>query len=298
MKMKKRELKNKIKQLVVELGNNLLGNDGERLINYLYGKKEVNEFLIAKRLDLNINYVRNLLYKLANRNIVSSIRRKDKKRGWYIYFWTLSSEKSILELKKIKLKRIEEIKNEIKSKTSTTFYTCKNRCLLMKESTALLHDFFCPECGELTMPVSLTNVVKKLEKEKTQLIKDIEEIENLLRIIRTEKIEKRGKKKGRKVGKRKKEPKKKRGVTVKPKKIKKVKGKVKKKMVKKQKIKVKKGKMIKKKSAKRKQERKNGKKGKRRVIKSERKKKKRLQKKEKKKTKKVKRKGIFKLFKK
>lgn len=206
--MKKKEYKEKVKNLLLELGEFLLGNDGKKLIELLYGKKDVNEFNIAKKMKLNINQVRNMLYKFSNRNLVSTIRRRDKKSGWYIYYWTLDESRALEELRNIKLKKLDEIEREIKSKQTTTFYSCQNKCLMMKEETALLHDFFCPECGELTMPISMDKEIKKLEMMKNKIQKSIENINNILDLMYEKEKEERKKKKKKVVKKKEKKAKK------------------------------------------------------------------------------------------
>ena len=50
------------------------------IVDLLYGKANVNEFLIAKKLNVTINQARNILYKLGDEGLVSFIRKKDKKK--------------------------------------------------------------------------------------------------------------------------------------------------------------------------------------------------------------------------
>ncbi len=57
------------------------GQGSEKLVDLLFKKQNVNEFLIAKKLNLTINQTRNMLYKLADEGLVEFIRKKDKKKG-------------------------------------------------------------------------------------------------------------------------------------------------------------------------------------------------------------------------
>lgn len=214
--------KNKIKELVYEVSKYLIPTEeGKRIIDLLYNKKDVNEFLISKKIGLTINQVRNLLYKLASKNLVSAIRKRDKKKGWYIYFWTLHPDRCIEALKGFKEKKLDEIEHGIRSKINLTFYSCSNNCLVMKEETALLHDFFCPECGELTMPISMEKEIKKLNAEKEKIKKEIKELDEL--IIKFRKPIERKKEKREKI---KKKGKTKKNIKEKKKIVKKLKGKV------------------------------------------------------------------------
>ena len=47
------------------------GKPAEGLANLLDDKKYVNEFIIAKKLDITINQTRNILYKIADQGLVS-----------------------------------------------------------------------------------------------------------------------------------------------------------------------------------------------------------------------------------
>ena len=89
-----------------ELMLKIAGKGSEKIVEVLFNKKNVNEFKIAEKLKMTINQVRNILYKMSLAGIVSAIKKKDKKRGWYIFFWTLDNLKALELLKKIKQKDI------------------------------------------------------------------------------------------------------------------------------------------------------------------------------------------------
>src|SRR3989344_5879391 len=81
--------------LLKEIVSSVAGEKAKAVVDLLHQKKNVNEFLVAKKLKLTINQTRNILYKLADEGLVSFIRKKDtKKGGWDTYFWTLNSGKS------------------------------------------------------------------------------------------------------------------------------------------------------------------------------------------------------------
>ena len=62
-------------KLLKTLAEELVGPDYEKIVDILFNKKDVNEFLIAKKMDLTINQVRNILYKLSADGLVSHIRK-------------------------------------------------------------------------------------------------------------------------------------------------------------------------------------------------------------------------------
>lgn len=119
------------------------------IVDLLSNKKDVSEFVIAKKLKLTINQTRNLLYRLAHMGILSSIRRKDKRKGWYIYFWTLNTLRSLELLESQIHEELSKLNQEIINKQSKRSYRCKICGIEVNEETALLNNFTCQECGEV-----------------------------------------------------------------------------------------------------------------------------------------------------
>ncbi|HLD37914.1 MAG TPA: hypothetical protein VJA20_00560 [Candidatus Nanoarchaeia archaeon] len=165
------------------------GKLAENITIILSTKKYVNEFLIAKKIGLTINQTRNILYKLSDSGLVSSIRKKDKKKGWFTYFWKIEALKSLEFLSQVLLKQIEQINYQINSRESKQFYICERCNLELAEEKALLCNFICNECGE----------VFKI-KDNSKLLRDfkrnLEKIKNKLSLINKE-IEKEKEKIGK-----------------------------------------------------------------------------------------------------
>ena len=180
-----------------EIANYIAGSEGEKVVDVIYRKKSVSEFLIAKKTNMTIHQTRNILYKLASRNIVSAIRKKGRKKGWFTTYYSLNIIKSLEEYKNLNLKKLQEIEGEIKSRQTTNLYSCSANCVVMKEEKALLHDFFCPECGQLMQPLNMENEIKKLNFEKEKILKNIKKVDTILTLEK----EKIGRKRERKIEK-------------------------------------------------------------------------------------------------
>lgn len=165
------------------------GKPAENITEILSAKKHVNEFLIAKKIGLTINQTRNILYKISENGLVSSIRKKDNKKGWFTYFWKIENLKSLEFLKQVLLKQIEQINNHIKSRESKQFYICERCNIELTEEKALLHNFTCNECGDVFKIKDnfklLREFKKNLEKAKNKIHLINQEIEK-----EKEKIEK------------------------------------------------------------------------------------------------------------
>ena len=148
--------------LLKELVMRLAGKGAENIIDVLFKKKNVNEFKIAEKLDITINQARNIIYKLSDAGIISSIKKKDKKKGWYTYFWTLEIYKALLVLEKIRRQEITTLQKILKNRETRTFYFCQADNIEMSEETALHHNFSCPECGQLLQPAPKEKRLKEI----------------------------------------------------------------------------------------------------------------------------------------
>lgn len=155
----------------------VVGKQAEEIVELLNTKKYINEFLIAKKLKITINQARNILYKLSDQGLVSSIRKKDKKKGWYTYFWKLEILKCLEFLRGVLSKKVEQTNQHLKSKETKEFYVCERCDREFTEENALLHDFTCSECGGVFNVKDKTKILAILRKELIRLHKEIEFID-------------------------------------------------------------------------------------------------------------------------
>jgi len=155
---------------------NTAGEQAVKIVDLLHGKKDVNEFLIAKKLGLTINQTRNLLYKLSHLGILRSIRKKDKRKGWYIYFWTFDILKSLEVLESTLEAEISKLNHQMETKKAMRFYRCKICGREANEETAMLTNFTCSECGEVYELADNTPLINQVTKEIQKLQKELDGI--------------------------------------------------------------------------------------------------------------------------
>ena len=162
---------------IEELIFDISSSDGLTVYKLLKDKVDVNEFSIAEKLKLTINQVRNILYKFQAYNLVTSTSKKDRKKGWYIYFFTfnfLEAGSSYLRLKKEKLFKIEQRVNKEKIHQ---FYTCPNKDMRATIENAMEHNFTCIECGQLLVPEDNAKTISKMDIDILDLQKEIDLLE-------------------------------------------------------------------------------------------------------------------------
>ena len=136
-------------KLLKEIIREIVGENAENLLALLEDKENVNEFFIAKKMNLTINQVRNMFYKLSNFGLVSFSRKKDKRKGWYTYFWTLDISKSLEHLRNNLDAETEKLRAEMERRKHERFYYSPNVDIEYSEEDALQHDFIDPESGEV-----------------------------------------------------------------------------------------------------------------------------------------------------
>ncbi len=150
--------------------SSVVGQHAGGIVDLLFGKKNVNEFLIAKKLKITINQARNVLYKLADEGIVSFVRKKDRKKGgWYIYFWTLNSGKGLLKFREHLTRNIENLKNQIGLRKTTRFFYCPSCSIESNEENALQYQYTCPECGKTLELREKGREIESMEKEAAKI---------------------------------------------------------------------------------------------------------------------------------
>lgn len=177
----------KIEEILIAI----LGPEGAPLVKELIGKSNVSEFDLATKTKKDIKIIRKMLYILHNYNLVGFTRKKDKQKGWYIYYWTLLPESIRFNYYKMKRNLLEKLKRQLEEERKELFFVCPNTCVRLNFDQAMDFEFRCPECGELINQDNPEERIKQLETKITAL-------ETEFAGVREEKKEKRKQGKERK----------------------------------------------------------------------------------------------------
>jgi len=154
---------------IEEIFIGILGEDGLSLVKYLYDQSNVSEFDLAKRSKKDIKVVRKMLYFLYNHNLVGFTRKKDKIKGWYIYYWTLSPENIRFAYFKKRRELLLKLQQRLEEETKEIFYTCSRKCVRLNFDQGMDFEFHCPECGELINQDSGSDKILALKKEISEI---------------------------------------------------------------------------------------------------------------------------------
>lgn len=214
-------------KIVEDVISEVAGEDVIPLVRALRNKANVSEFKLADVIKREINLTRNMLYRLYDYNLVSFVRKKDKKKGWYIYYWTFNDNRIRDLALTVKRQKIEKLESRLERENSTQFFMCEERCMRLDFEQSHDFQFKCPECGLLLDAYDNAEQVKRLEAELEQTRQELKELEAMRPAHRVLKEEKPKPKKVKKKAAKKKVKKKKKKA-VKKKKKRTVKKKVKK----------------------------------------------------------------------
>jgi len=156
---------------IYETVKEVVGEDSIKVVDFLKDKKNISEFKIAEKIDLEVNEVRNILYRLNAHNLATYHRKKDRQKGWYISYWTFNKKrvKDIIDqlkrdkLSKYKRRLIEEEANK------NNFYMCSNACVRVDFDHATEFEFKCPECGNILNNLDNTKTIEFLREKIKEL---------------------------------------------------------------------------------------------------------------------------------
>src|SRR3989344_7707856 len=128
----------------------IVGEDVLPLVRILWGKNNISEFKIAEMLNVTVNQVRNMLYRLNKKSIEGV-------------------------LTKVNQKQLEDLKARLSREAEGLFYVCPMGCMRLQMEAAMEHEFRCQECGTLMKEQDNQKTVSNIKKmiiEREQEIKE------------------------------------------------------------------------------------------------------------------------------
>ncbi|MBS1267088.1 MAG: Transcription factor E [Candidatus Woesearchaeota archaeon] len=151
-----------------------VGEEVLDLVSFLRKKDSVSEFKIAEHINQEINSTRSLLYKLHKQDLVSSIKKRDKETGWYVYYWSFKKNRVNQLINSIKEKEIELLENKLNKENNTIHFKCESGCIRIDFDSATNFNFRCPECGlvmknKVNREEYICDLKSKIKKLKTDI---------------------------------------------------------------------------------------------------------------------------------
>jgi transcription initiation factor TFIIE subunit alpha len=136
------------------------GDEYLKVARSLLKSADATDEEIASSTGLRINMVRKVLYDLFGKALITGIRVKDEKKGWFVYRWRSRRDEVENFIEGQKKKILERLQQRLDYESSSDFYHCGNEdCPRVTFENALELFFKCPSCG---------NVVNLKKNDKTK----------------------------------------------------------------------------------------------------------------------------------
>ena len=188
----------KIEEVVV----GILGEEGLKIVDELSDKENVSEFDLAKKIKEDIKVVRKMLYMLYNHNLVGFTRKKDKQKGWYIYYWTLIPENIKFSYFKKRREQLAHLQQRLEEENKEIFFVCADKCVRLNFDQGMDFEFHCPECGKLISQDENKDEVEKIAAEIKKINTELKKLSEKRAVKRKVVREKKKEVKERKVKKK------------------------------------------------------------------------------------------------
>jgi transcription initiation factor TFIIE subunit alpha len=159
----------------VKISGLIGGEDYVRVARALLNNENATDEEIASATGLKINVVRKALYDLFGKSLISGIRVRDLKKGWFVYRWKAQRDQTDNFIEAQKKKALMRLKDRLNYENSHEFYhcgmlTCPKRTF--EESIELF--FRCPNCGKILNLVDNSEIKKALEWKIKEITEEME----------------------------------------------------------------------------------------------------------------------------
>lgn len=165
------------KKMIEDVVSEVAGQDVIALVDALKKQSNVSEFKLASIINMEVNETRNMLYRLYNANLVTFIRKKDKQKGWYIYYWSFNPKRVKYLVTDLKKKRISKLNERLERENKNHFFICNNMCIRLDFEQSMDFDFKCPECNEIMNQEDNAKTIDNIKKEIVSLEKEVKKLE-------------------------------------------------------------------------------------------------------------------------
>ena len=164
----------KYEEPFVKISNMIGGDEYLKVARSLLKAQDATDEEIASSTGLRINMVRKVLYDLFGKALITGIRVKDDKKGWFVYRWRTRRDEVENFITNQKKKIAERLEQRLDYENSSQFYHCGNEdCSRVTFENALDVFFKCPSCGEILNLKKNDRAKKAFAKKVDQIKKDI-----------------------------------------------------------------------------------------------------------------------------
>lgn len=154
----------------------LFGEEAVRVVEVLKKADEITDDEIATKIEIRLNLVRKILYKLYDHSLVAMRRSRDNTTGWFVFHWRLQPDQVEGFILNKKRRLLEKLEARLEYENDHDFYSCDTpgcRRIPFEEAMELV--FRCPTCNKPLMHCENDGIIEALTKKIEQLRKELSE---------------------------------------------------------------------------------------------------------------------------
>jgi len=134
-----------VQQILLDiLGDSIEGFD---VLSTLIELGEATDDEISRKLNLKLNTVRKILYKLYDARLVDYTREKEEDINWYTYTWKPTLDKLPWVVRKRAQEMLKKLKEQLIVEENNMFFYCPKCEIKYIFEEAMDCGFRCPHCG-------------------------------------------------------------------------------------------------------------------------------------------------------
>lgn len=154
----------------VKIAGLLGGDEYVRVARALLNNDNTTDEEIASATGLKINAVRRALYDLFGRYLITGIRVRDLKRGWFVYRWKAQRDQTDIFIHTQKKKAYDRLRHRLEYEKEHEFYFCGTQgCNKLTFVEAMETFFKCPGCSKIANLIQNVQVMEALEWKINQI---------------------------------------------------------------------------------------------------------------------------------
>lgn len=158
----------------VKIANLIGGEEYLKVARSLLSTEDATDEEIAGATGLRINVIRKVLYDMFGKALITGIRVKDEKKGWFVYRWRAKGDQVDNFIDNQKKKILDRLQKRLEYEESSEFYHCGNKdCPYVKFDSAIEVFFKCSNCNEPLNMIDNSKIKEALRYKIQQISNDV-----------------------------------------------------------------------------------------------------------------------------
>lgn len=158
----------------VKIAGLIGGEEYLKVARALLNTEDATDEEIASATGLRINIVRKVLYDTFGKALITGVRVKDEKKGWFVYRWRAKRDQVDNFIENQKKKILDRLRKRLQYEEATEFYHCGNQdCPRVPFEQSVEMFFKCSNCKGLLNMVDNSKVKQALRQKVEQISRDI-----------------------------------------------------------------------------------------------------------------------------